>query len=306
MKVLVTGGAGYKGVLLTKILLDKGHEVAILDNFMYGYAPVMHLVPHENFSIVTKDVRLVVEADLTPYDAVIHLAGISGLPACKANAYSAKTINVEASRNLTNLLSKDQILLYASTTSFYGRGGNDCFEDTPVDPVSLYGVTKYEAEVIVQERENSTSFRFATVFGCSPKMRSDLMVNDFVYQALTNRNVVLFDSQSKRTFIHVLDAVRVYAHALDNWNTMKGEVYNVGNNNMNYSKYEIAEAVKKHIPHFEIIDSTQADVDVRNFNVRFDKIQNIGYELEWTIDRSIRNLIKLYSFYKMHSHFNVI
>ena len=305
MRILITGGAGYKGVYLTKKLLSLGHQVAILDNFMYGYDSVLHMVDHPELSIITQDIRSLEEKTLKDFDAVVHLAGVSGYPACEANPHSAQLINVDASRNLGKLLSKDQILIYASTTSFYGKSGKICTEETPVEPVSLYGKTKYQGEQILLERENTIALRLATIFGLSPKMRIDLMVNDFVYKAVNERCIVLFESQSKRTFLHISDAISAYVFALDNFGVMRHGIFNVGDDSLNFSKLEIAENIRKYTD-CKIIDSDIEDFDVRNFLVSFEKLRNLGYSVSVTLDDGIKELVKLYGFYKPFTTYKTI
>jgi nucleoside-diphosphate-sugar epimerase len=305
MKILVTGGAGYKGVLLTQELLNRGHEVEIYDNFMYGYGSVLHFLANPMLTIVKKDIRNIESKDVNRFDAIFHLSGISGMPACAANPHSAETINVESTEKLVRLLSKDQMLINASTTSFYGYSDEICDENTKPDPVSIYGKTKYEAEKIVHQKQNSISLRFATVFGVSPKMRNDLMVNDFTYKALYERSVVLFGGDTKRTFIHIKDAVDAYVHTLNNFDVMKDEVYNVGSNDMNFSKFEIASAVKKYV-NFEIVNSQLQDLDRRNFEISFEKINNTGFYTKYDLDYGIDELMKLYSFYVQYVPYSVI
>ena len=297
MNILVTGGAGYKGVLLSYELLKLGHNVTIMDNFMYGYEPVLFLMQYPNLSILKKDIRNVEESDLSKQDVIYHLAGISGYPACEANPHSAQLINVEATKRFCTMLGREQIVIYASTTSFYGKSGNLCTEDTPIEPVSLYGITKYEAEKFIMLREHSVALRFATVFGVSPKMRTDLLVNDFTYKAVNDRCIVLFENTSKRTFIHICDAVRAYLFVLDHYPSMKGNVFNVGDNSLNFTKQEISEAISK-ATGCTIIDSSLDDFDVRNFEVSFDKIKTLGYGVEKTLDDGIQEMVRLYGFYK--------
>ncbi len=305
MKILVTGGAGYKGVRLTKALLDKGYDVTVLDNFMYGFNSVLHLAEYEKFSVLKQDIRNKVE-NLSTYDAVFHLAGISGFPACAANPASAQQINIDATRQLVNGMSKNQILINASTTSFYGKSGDKCTEDTEIGPVSHYGVTKYEAEKIVSGKDNSLSFRFATVFGFSVKMRMDLMVNDFAYKALKEGVVILFDSFAKRTFIHIDDAVDCYLFGLENFDRLKDEkVYNAGGDALNFSKLEIAEAVKKYVD-YNIIDSSIKDKDLRHFIVSYDKIKSKGFVPTRTLDDGIRQLLKVFNYYDSYLPYNII
>lgn len=303
-KVLITGGAGYKGVKIVKKLLDKGYSVTILDNFMYGYEPVMHLIEYGGLDIVKKDIRNSID-NISDFDVIIHLAGISGYPACEANPSSAQLINVDATQQMVASLGKGQLLINASTTSFYGKSGNRYTEESPINPVSMYGITKYKAEQIVSEKENAISLRFATVFGPSPKIRMDLMVNDFTYRAAKERNLVLFDSYAKRTFIHVDDAADAYLFAMEHRDEMSGEVYNAGGSDLNYSKLEIANLIKEQIE-FKIIDSDIKDADVRDFIVCYDKIEKIGFMPKKTVENGIRELIKLYSFYEYHSHFKTI
>ncbi|MCX5829839.1 MAG: NAD(P)-dependent oxidoreductase [Deltaproteobacteria bacterium] len=304
MKILVTGGAGYKGVKLVARLLEKGYKVTILDNFMYGFEPILHLVENDDLTVKKQDIRNNID-DIAEYDVIFHLAGLSGLPACAANPSSAQLINVEATNQLVRSLGKGQRLIYASTTSFYGKSGEEYTEHTPVDPVSQYGKTKYAAEQIMMERENSISLRFATVFGFSPKMRMDLMVNDFTYKALKEGVVVLFDSYAKRTFIHIDDAVGCYIFALENFEKMKGDVFNAGGEHLNYSKLEIAQAVQKYA-NFQIIESDVKDKDLRNFLISYNKIRSLGYIPEKTLDDGISQMIKIFNYYDYFTHYRVI
>jgi nucleoside-diphosphate-sugar epimerase len=305
MNILVTGGAGYKGVLLTEHLLAKGYNVTILDNFMYGYDSILHLVSNERLSIVQEDVRNDLGKHLRNQDMIIHLAGISGYPACEANPNSATLINVNATQKLLKALSKEQMLIYASTTSFYGKSGELRDETSLVEPVSLYGRTKYEAETICLERENSISLRFATIFGASPKMRTDLLLNEFVYRALVERCLVLFESKSKRTFLHIRDAIGAYLLAIEKFVSMRNNIFNVGDESMNYSKMEIAELIHKWFD-FTIIDSEVKDLDTRNFLISYHKIRGYGYKTNYTIDDGIKELRKLYSFYRPYLPYKTI
>ena len=305
MKILVTGGAGYKGVVLTKALLDKGHQVTILDNFMYGCEPVLHLVGNPAFSAVREDIRNVSEKQLKDFEVIYHLAGISGYPACEANPHSAKLINVDASRRLRDLLSRDQRLVYASTTSFYGKSGARCDEDTPVEPVSLYGITKYQGEQELLQRENTISLRFATVFGVSPRMRVDLLVNDFTSKAVHERCIVLFESKTKRTFLHIQDTIAAYVFTLEHFDNMKHGIFNVGSEDLNFTKMEIANAVKEETG-CSIIDSEMKDFDTRNFVIAFDKFAKLGFQVRYSLQDGIREMAKLYRFYRPFSAYATI
>jgi len=304
MKILLTGGAGYKGIVLTGKLLNKGFKVTVLDNFMYGYEPILHLVKHPDLSIIKHDIRNRFDK-ISEYDAIIHLAGISGFPACAANQHSAQLINVEATRLLRDSISPDQILINASTTSMYGKSGEPCDESTPLEPVSTYAITKMEAEKILMERENVVSLRFATVFGVSPRMRMDLMINDFTYKAVKEGIVVLFDSFAKRTFMHVEDTADCYLFTLEHFDEMKGGIYNAGGNDLNFSKDEITDKIRKHVE-FNVINSGFSDKDLRHFIVNFDKIEKLGYKPKITVEEGIQELIKFYGFYEYYSHYKTI
>lgn len=305
MRVVVTGGAGYKGAKLSQRLLEAGHDVLILDNFMYGFEPVLHLLAYRNLSIIPRDVRINDYSYLRSADAIFHLAGISGYPACEANPHSARLINVDATRQIVKRLSKDQYLIYASTTSLYGQAAIVCSEDTPVDPVSVYGATKLEAERIAMDHPKSIALRFATVFGTSTRMRVDLLVNDFVYRAMTERVLVLYDCLTKRTFIHIDDAIHAYVFALEHVREMAGYIYNVGGGHLNLSKLDIAHAIKEVVV-FDIVDSKVRDLDVRDFIISFARIEKLGFKTTLTLRDGIRDLVRLYGFYRPFSHFRTI
>jgi len=305
MKILITGGAGYKGIKLTHELLKKGIDVTILDNFMYGFDSILHLIHNPKLNIIKLDIRNVTEKIISNFDAIFHLAGISGMPACAANPNSAEQINFDATRNMVRLLHKNQLLINAATTSFYGATEEPCVESIIPEPVSIYGKTKLEAEKVAMERENSISLRFATVFGVSPRMRNDLITNDFTYKAIHDRSVVIFAGHSKRTFVHIDDAVDAYLFALDNSGKMNSNIYNVGDESLNFSKNDIANIIRKYVE-FEIIDSSLPDLDVRNFLVSFKKIKELGYKTKRTLDDGIKELVKLYKFYEVYSHYRVI
>ena len=305
MKVLVTGGAGYKGISLVKKLLENGHQVTILDNFMYGYEPILQIVNNPKLNVIQQDIRNISNSSIKGQDVIFHLAGISGMPACASNPDSAENINVIATEKLVSLLDKNQLLINASTTSFYGASGEECDETVEAQPVSIYGRTKLAAEKIVSNRENSISLRFATVFGVGARMRNDLLANDFTYKAIHDRSIVVFAGYSKRTFVHIDDAVNAYLFTLDNADRMKNNVYNVGDESLNFSKNDIADIIKKYVD-FEIVNSNLPDLDVRSFLVSFKKIKELGYKTNLTLEDGIIDLIKLYKFYKVHSHFNII
>lgn len=305
MKILVTGGAGYKGVVLVKALLERGHTVTVLDNFLYGSESLLHLADHPALSVKTMDMRNVNSSTVADYDVVYHLAGVVGMPACSANPHSAREINVHATAALVAGLQDDQLLIFASTTSLYGAAGKACDETDLVAPISLYGQTKREAETIVLSRRNSVVLRFATVFGVSPRMRTSLLVNDFVYRAVCDRSIVIFEGHSRRTFLHIKDAINAYLLALDKSVEMRGHIFNVGHEAYNYSKVDIATAIQRRV-RCDVFDSSLADVDQRDFLISFDKIKTLGFAPHHTLDDGIRELVALYGYYRCCRPFNVI
>jgi nucleoside-diphosphate-sugar epimerase len=206
---------------------------------------------------------------------------------------------------MVKYLSKDQVLAYASTTSFYGSSGDVMDEDSKVSPVSLYGITKYEAEKICMDHDKAVSFRFATLFGVGNRMRADLLVNDFVYRAIVERTLVLFDSRSIRTYLHLQDAINAYLMIPEQMKKMAGNVYNVGSNEMNFSKLDLAKKIKKHVD-FKIIDSDLSDFDKRNFVINYNKIYGLGFKPTVSVDDGIKDLIRLYSFYRPYKPYQVI
>jgi len=302
MNILVTGGAGYVGNLLTRALLEEGHHVTILDNFMFGYEPILHIVGHPKLKIIKTDIRNKDTSYVKDVDVIYHLAAISGYPACEANPNSAQLINVNATQQIVSALSKNQLVIYASTTSIYGADaeGQTSTEDMVVKPASLYAETKYEAEKIVMAHGNSIAIRWATVFGVSPRMRAGLMVNDFVDRAVNEGALVLFKAHAKRTFMHITDSVRGYVFALNNRAKMTGQVYNMGTERLNLSKHDLAQAIRKHVK-FEIVQSGIDDKDVRDFYVSFEKAKALGYDCNMDLDTGIAELVKLYRFYTPNS-----
>lgn len=301
MDILVTGGAGYVGNLLTDALLARGHRVTVVDNFLYGYEPILHLVDHPDLEIVKSDIRNEDLGYLAGADVVVHLAAISGYPACEANPNSAQRINVDATRRITEALAPDQVLFFASTTSLYGADGGVSTEETPIHPThNLYASTKFEAEKIVMARANSVAFRWATVFGVSPRMRAGLLLNDFVDKAVHERSLVIYSPHSKRTFMHVRDAVAGYLFALDHLDAMRGQVFNMGAARLNYTKMELARMIQTHFD-FEIVESELADTDIRDFSVSFEKIAALGYDCTISVEDGIAELVKLYQFYDPNS-----
>ena len=308
--ILVTGGAGYLGSTMVPDLLAADHKVTVLDNFMFKQSSLNHCCYHPNFNVVKGDIRqkdtmskLMKEADI-----IIPLAALVGAPLCNLDPIGATTINHDAIELMLKLLSKDQIVLMPTTNSAYGTGDKDnyCNEESPLRPISQYAIEKVEIEKKLMQHPNAISFRLATVFGMSPRMRIDLLVNDFTYRAVNDRSVVLFESHFKRNYIHVRDVSRVFQHAINNHSTMKGEIYNVGLSDANVSKKELCEHIQKQLPEFVFIDEQIGkDPDQRNYIVSNEKIESTGFKTEFSLDRGIGELIKGYSMINNSQYGNV-
>jgi nucleoside-diphosphate-sugar epimerase len=308
--ILVTGGAGYLGSTMVPDLLVAGHKVTVLDNFMFKQTSLNHCCYHPNFSIVKGDIRQkdTMSALMKEADVIIPLAALVGAPLCNLDPLGATTINHDAIELMLKLLSKDQIVLMPTTNSAYGTGDKDnyCNEESPLRPISQYAIEKVEIEKELMQHENAISFRLATVFGMSPRMRIDLLVNDFTYRAVNDRFVVLFESHFKRNYIHVRDVSRVFQHALNNHDAMKGEIYNVGLSNANVSKKELCEYIQKQVPDFIFIDEQIGkDPDQRNYIVSNEKIESTGFKTEFSLDRGIGELLKGYTMIKNSLYGNV-
>jgi nucleoside-diphosphate-sugar epimerase len=297
--ILVTGGAGYLGSTMIPDLLAAGHKVIALDNFMFKQASLNHCCANPNFDVVKGDSRdeSLMRSLLAKADVVIPLAALVGAPLCKLDPIGAESTNLTGQMMLFKLLSKDQRVLMPITNSGYGIGesGKHCTEDSPLRPLSLYGIHKVEVEKAALDRGNSISFRLATVFGMSPRMRIDLLVNDFTYRAVTDRFVVLFESQFKRNYIHVRDVARVFMHALDNFEAMKGSPYNVGLSDANLSKYELCERIKRHVPDFVFLEAPVGeDPDKRDYIVSNARIEGTGFKQAYSLDFGVAELVKGY------------
>jgi len=309
-RILVTGGAGYLGSILVPDLLKAGHKVTVLDNFMFKQNSLNHCCYHSNFNVVKGDIRSekTMSDLMRDADVIIPLAALVGAPLCGLDPVGATTINHDAISLMLKLLSKDQIVLMPTTNSAYGTGdeNNFCTENSPLRPISQYAIEKVHIEEELMQHENAISFRLATVFGMSPRMRIDLLVNDFTYRAVNDRFVVLFESYFKRNYIHVRDVSRVFQHALYNFNSMKSEIYNVGLSDANVSKRELCEHIQLQIPDFTFIDAPVGkDPDQRNYIVSNEKIESTGYKPEFGLDRGIEELIKGYKMIKNTKYGNV-
>jgi nucleoside-diphosphate-sugar epimerase len=309
MKILVTGGAGYLGSILTPYLLSLGHHVTVLDNLIYGQAPLLDSCSDRNFDFVygdTRDERLL-HSLISKSDCILPLAALVGAPGCQRDAIGATTINRDAVVLISRLRSKSQRVLFPTTNSGYGIGepGIACTEETPLRPISLYGKTKVEAEEALLATGEAVTFRLATVFGASPRMRLDLLVNDFVYRAINDRAVVLFEADFKRNYIHIRDVARVFGHGIENYDAMKGRPYNVGLSDANLSKSELCERIRKYVPEFVFTESKIGeDPDKRNYIVSNARIEATGWKPHYSLDDGIVELIKAYKIVKQRQYGN--
>jgi len=294
--ILVTGGAGYIGSILSQQLLIYNNEVTILDDFRYGQN-INHLCYLDNCNIVKGDIRNenLLRSLMSKADVIIPLAAIVGAPACNLDPVNADSINKDAFLTMLKYKSKNQIILMPTTNSAYGSGDNNnfCTEDSPLNPISKYAIDKIIIEKELMQKDNVISFRLATVMGMSPRMRLDLLVNQFVYRALTDKNIVLFEGHFKRNYIHVRDVAFAMLHAITMFDKMKNQIYNVGLSEANISKLELAQLIKKYIPEFVIMEAEYVkDPDQRNYVVSNSKLEKTGWKPMFDLDRSIRELIK--------------
>ncbi len=299
MRFLITGGAGYLGSVLTPSLLDAGHEVLVLDSFQHGQASLLDCAHREGFDVVRGDCRdaHVLKQCLANVDVIIPLAAIVGAPCCDRDTLAARSTNLDAVRLLIQLRSNEQRIIFPTTNSGYGIGeaGKFCTEDTPLRPISLYGRTKVDAERAVLDAGNSITFRLATVFGASPRMRIDLLVNDFVHRAVTDRAVVIFEGDAKRNYIHIRDVARAFLHAVDGFDEMQGEAYNVGLSAANLSKLELCAKIAEQVPGFSYLEAPIGeDPDKRDYIVSNEKIEKTGFAPKHSIEMGIAELIKTY------------
>jgi len=310
LNILITGGAGYLGSILVPELLGLGHKVTVLDSFMFGQDALNACCVNPNFTVERGDCRdkaTMVRLTKTA-DVVIPLAALVGAPLCSRDKIGTETINRDAVIMLSEILSKQQRMLMPITNSGYGIGeqGKFCTEDTPLRPISLYGKTKVEAEEAVLSREASISFRLATVFGFAPRMRLDLLVNDFVYRAVKDRALVLFESHFKRNYIHVRDVTRAFIHGIDNFDCMKGEAFNVGLSDANLSKLELCQRIQKQVSGFTFLEAPIGeDPDKRDYIVSNDKIEATGFMPKYSLDAGITELIKGYRMISNSKYSNV-
>ena len=310
MRVLVTGAAGYIGSVLVPALLERGFEVVALDNFMYRQTSLLDCCHRPGLSVVRGDARerqLVAEL-LKKCDVVFPLACYTGAPLCSKDPVGARMVNFDAVKMVLELRSKEQIVVFPTTNSGYGVGepGVYCTEESPLNPVSLYGKLKVEIEKLILEAGNAITLRLATAFGVSPRMRVDLLVNDFTYRAVTDRFVVLFEPHFKRNYIHVRDVARAFIHCLDHFERMKNEPYNLGLSDANLSKWELCQEIKKQAPAFTfLVSEVGEDPDKRDYIVSNAKIERAGFKPEVSLQAGIAELMKGYQIVRRNQFANV-
>ena len=296
-KVLITGGAGYLGSVLTEVLLGKDYQVTILDNLIYKQTSVAPFSYHPNFDFILGDVtnEPLLKSLVEKHDVIIPLAAIVGMPACKAQPELTVKVNFEQVKNITKWITKDQMLLVPNTNSQYGSSTEIITEDSPFKPLSLYAETKCDAEKAVLDSGNGIALRLATVFGMSYRMRMDLLVNDFVYKALTDGYLVLFESHFIRNYIHIRDIANTFLFMIENYEKCNNNAFNVGLTSANCTKLELAETIQKYVPDLVIVQNNfKQDFDQRNYIVSNAKLENKGWVPTFTLDKGIQELIKGY------------
>jgi len=310
MNILVTGAAGYIGSVMTPRLLAEGHQVTALDNFMYGQSALLDCCYNEKLHIVRGDARdtTLMARLLQDAEVILPLACFTGAPLCARDTQGATSTNLEAIESMLKIRSRSQIIIYPTTNSGYGVGKKNehCTEETPLNPISLYGRLKVEAEKAVLEAGNVITLRMATAFGISPRMRLDLLVNDFTYRAVTDHFLVLFEAHFKRNYIHVRDIARAFLHCLENFEEMKDESYNLGLSSANISKLELCREIQKQVPDFYFIDAPVGeDPDKRDYVVSNAKIEATGFQPQISLQAGIAELIKGYQVIRRNQYANI-
>lgn len=310
-KIFITGGAGYIGTSLIPLLLKNGYKVTVYDSLIFNSGDnLLPFISNPNFLFIKGDIRdqNKIKTYVNKYDIIIHLAAYVGYGICRERGeLESYEVNTLATKSIVNLLSNEQYLLFGSTGSNYGEVIGICTEDTPLNPLSIYGRTKTDAEMIVMNKLNSIAYRFATAFGVSARLRLDLLINDLTYKALTQKYAIIYESHFLRTFIHVRDIANSFLFAIENKDAMKNNVYNVGSNNMNYSKKEICELIKLEIPDvlFHYADIGE-DADKRNYKVSYEKINKLGFDTTITIQEGILELKKAINLISINSKYHNI
>ena len=304
-KIFVTGGAGYIGCVLVPRLLKVGYEVTVYDSLVSGGDGLMHNFSDPKFKFIKGDVldKEHLHSSMRGYDVVIHLAAIVGYTACRKNEKHSYAVNHLGSANVVEGLDGKQLLLYGSTGSNYGAVEGICTEESPLNPLSIYGKTKTLGEVEVMKYKNSIAFRFATAFGTSPRLRLDLLINDLSYSAYIQKYIAVYESHFMRTFIHIDDMTKVFMFAIENCDKMKGEVYNVGSNKMNYSKRDVCEMIQERTDCYVHYADFDGDADKRDYIVSYDKIRKLGYTTTISVEDGIDELIRVFPLVKIQNKY---
>ncbi len=306
MRILVTGGAGYVGSVLVPYLLADGHKVRVLDNLTYGISGLFNCFNHKNFEFVDGDVSDAYEYEkaVNNIDAVIHLAAIVGYPACKKDEALAESVNVGGSVVAVSETDLDVPIVFASTGSVYGEIGDVCLEDTPINPLTIYGKTKGRAEEVFKNRGNCVIYRFATAYGISPRLRLDLMINDFCYKAVNEKNLILYEQYSRRTFIHVTDMAESFLFAIENIHQMRDQIYNVGSADMNLTKKQIAEEIQLKANFYLHCADYEKDADKRDYVVDYEKIASLGFKPSKPLTIGVHQLVQLFKVMHIKSQYS--
>lgn len=310
LNILITGGAGYLGSVLTPHLLAQGAKVTVLDSLLFGQSSLLDCCAGRNFDFVKGDIcdEALMARLLPRFDVIIMLAAIVGAPACKLNPTVTKLVNYDAHLKMIDLFAPGQMVIFPMTNSGYGIGMKDgyCTEESPLEPLSDYGRTKVAIEQRLHERGNAVSFRLATVFGLSPRMRLDLLVNDFTYRAFNDRFIILFEEHFRRNYIHIRDVAKAFCFGIENYARMRGEPFNVGLSSANLTKRQLCEKIKEYVPDFYITSAAVGeDPDKRDYLVSNEKIESLGWRPDYSLDDGIIELLKGYKILRINPFSNV-
>ena len=310
MKILVTGGAGYIGSILVPMLLNNDHNVIVVDDFRYNQTSLTDYCNNEKLTIIRGDVcdKTLISECIQKVDTIIPLACLTGAPICLKDPFGAQTINFDAIKMIVDIRKDEQAIIFPATNSSYGIGKKDayCTEDTSLNPISLYSRLKVDIEKLLLDKGNCITLRFATVMGMSPRMRLDLLVNDFTYRAINDRFLVIFEPHFRRNYIHVRDAAKTFIHCIDNFDKMKNEPYNVGLGGANISKWELCEEIKKQVPDFYFVEAAIGeDPDKRDYVTSNAKIESTGFKAKYSLQETITELIKGYQIIRRNQFSNV-
>ena len=295
-KILITGGAGYIGTALIPVLLEAGYEVTVYDSLDYNGDVLIPFFQHKHFHFVKGNIleHSKLKKAIKNQDVVIHLAALVGYAICEKNPELTEMVNARATKDLVNMLSPNQLLMYGSTGSNYGKVDKICTEETPLNPTSLYAKTKTTGEMEVMKHDRAIAYRFATAFGAAPRLRLDLLVNDLTYLATTQKYMLVYQPEFMRTFIHVRDLVKSFIFGIENANKMEGEVYNVGSNKLNHSKREVCEIIRNKTGCIVYYNDFDSDKDHRDYEVSYDKINSLGFNTTISLEEGIDELVKVY------------